>query len=240
MRSKTVYCLLCLKLIIIFDGYLLCSCQKNYTPEQKKWVLATTALVFEVNKERHDILAGVEAIPKNIDADKKALNEWWGINSREDLLNSLMWIEESGHRKSFEEMAHYISSINEKQFKEMIEKMDISKRNKWETVSRYWFSVGKKSLIGWDYCRYIALCRWGYLAGYLSEKETWVKIIPIARMLQKTFDSWSDLGDNYIIGRTFWSYEQMEGNKYLYYKAYNKLIQDADSPWKKIPWNLKL
>src|SRR5207247_4705908 len=32
---------------------------------------------------------------------------------------------------------------------------------------------GRNSLVGWDYCRYIMLCRCGYQVGFLSEDEAW-------------------------------------------------------------------
>jgi hypothetical protein len=196
--------------------------------------------LFEVNKDRHDILAGEEITPKNIATWKRILSNSWGDDSREDLLNSLKWIEESGHRKYFDQMGNILPTISEQQYKEMISSLDENERHKWETVRQYWTKLGRKSIISWDYSRYIALCRWGYLVGYLSEKEAWSKIMPVAQILQQTFNSWEDLGKNFLIGRTFWSYEQMQKNGDKFYKAYDKLKTDSTSPWIKIPWDLEL
>lgn len=71
---------------------------------------------------------------------------------------------------------------------------------------KYKDEFGEKSIAAWDYDRYISLCGWGYIAGYLSEEEAWQRIMPAARLLQKTFESWIDLGKNHVVGREFWSW----------------------------------
>jgi hypothetical protein len=55
----------------------------------------------------------------------------------------------------------------------------------------------------WDLVRYIALCRWGHLAGVLSEAEAWDQITPAAVRLQQTFVSWQDLHGGFLIGREY-------------------------------------
>ncbi|NTW28513.1 MAG: DUF1266 domain-containing protein [Coriobacteriia bacterium] len=36
--------------------------------------------------------------------------------------------------------------------------------------------------------------------------------MPAARLMQSTFSSWKDLGDNYIIGRSFWTMDEAGNN----------------------------
>ena len=78
------------------------------------------------------------------------------------------------------------------------------------------------------------------MADYLGEEEAWERIMPVARMLQKTFDSWEDLGRNYIIGRQFWSYEETQKNGYVFVDAYQRLLDMPSSPWNKYPWNMNM
>jgi len=109
------------------------------------------------------------------------------------------------------------------------------------TIARtYYAALGKKSLLGWDYARYVSLCRWGYMAGYFTETEAWEKIMPVAGMLQATFDSWTDLGKNYLIGRKFWSRAETKESGERIEAAYEKLISDTESPWNKLAWSLNL
>ena len=37
--------------------------------------------------------------------------------------------------------------------------------------------------------------------------------MPAARALQSHFTSWRDLGENYLIGREFWSRSETQGRK---------------------------
>ena len=78
------------------------------------------------------------------------------------------------------------------------------------------------------------------MADYISEEEAWERIMPVAKMLQKTFDSWEDLGRNYIIGRQFWSYKETQRNGYIFEDAYQRLLDMPSSPWNKYPWNMNL
>jgi hypothetical protein len=100
--------------------------------------------------------------------------------------------------------------------------------------------VGDKSILTWDYGRLIFLCRWGYMCGYITEEEAWTIIIEIARMLQKQFDSWEDLGQNYIIGRQFWFYEEMQKEGYKFEDAFQRLVDMPSSPWNMYPWDMDL
>ena len=107
-------------------------------------------------------------------------------------------------------------------------------------VTREYERLGAKGLIGWDYARYVSLCRWGYVAGYLSEDEAWVRIMKAARLLQQTYGSWRELGENYLIGREFWSPAQTARNGQLYEATFQRLVSDPQSPWVRLPWRTPL
>jgi len=208
----------------------------------RAWALATTAILTERDHERHDLLGGNNNSQKNVTEIKKILSEWWGVNNREDLLNALQWIEGSGHREDFAKLGAYLSSLNDDQLAEIQAKMEGDEQAKHQVkiVRKHYEKLGRKSLLGWDYTRYIALCRWGCLVGYLSEQEAWDRIMPAAAMLQSTFDSWKDFGENYLIGREFWSYEQTARDGQLYRNIYRKLLNNSSSPWNHNPWNMDL
>jgi hypothetical protein len=217
---------------------LICSC--GPTEEQKRWALATTAVLTEYNQERHDILGCGERNEEGIKRQKQILSDWWGVDCREDLFFVLDWLEQVGHRKRFEEMGQYLKTLQEDDFRSMLGELAEEDSSSWETVLRCWFWLGKKSLFGWDFCRYIHLCRKGYYLGYLSKKEAWDLIMPKARLLQETFDSWKDLGENYLIGREFWSLLRTRNSGSYFHQAFETLLKDPDSPWNSIPWDLDL
>jgi len=209
---------------------------------QHLWALAVTAILTERNNRRHDLLGGSERTEENTKEWKQVLSKWWGINNRDDLLKSLDWIEKGGHRKSFEELGLLISLLPDKQYKRFLAKISDNEeaKNKVNIVIKYYAKMGNKSLLAWDYARYISLCRWGYLIGYFTEEEAWDKIMPVARMLQKRFKSWDELGKNYLIGREFWSYKYTKEGGQRYLKIYQKLLDNPESPWNTLPWNMNL
>jgi hypothetical protein len=220
--------------------FMLVFCNCGPSKEQKRWSLATTGVLTEFNRERHDILGGEEQSEEGVIRQKKLLSDWWGVDCREDLFFVLDWLEQVGHRKRFEEMGQYMKKLSEADFRAMLSGLVQEDSSSWETVLRYWFWLGRKSILGWDFCRYIHLCRKGYYLGYLSENEAWRMIMPKARVLQETFDSWKDLGENYLVGREFWSLERTKESGRYFHQAFKKLLEDPDSPWNTIPWDLNL
>lgn len=206
------------------------------------WALATSAILFERNRDRHDTLGGREPTPTNREDVQRLLSEWWGVTDRETLLKTLEWIEKGGHRREFNGMGASIESLSSEQFQELLTNaqghQEVSHRVQF--VKQYYPKLWPKSLLGWDYGRYVALARWGYFVGYLTEEEAWGRIMPAAHQLQRAFDSWKELGENYLIGREFWSLEETRRNGQLYRDIYAKLMDDPGSPWNRYPWQLDL
>jgi hypothetical protein len=165
-----------------------------------------------------------------------------GDNNRDDLLGTLKWIEEGGHRREFDAIAQDLSAATPAQLADIRMRVaaNPSTSNKVEIVLRCKDKFGLKSIVAWDYDRYVALCGWGYIAGYLSEEEAWQRIMPAARLLQKTFESWKDLGNNHVIGREFWSWKQTQERGDLTRQCYEKLLTDASSPWVLLKWDTDL
>jgi hypothetical protein len=212
------------------------------TPTQKKWALATCGILTESNQGRHDLLGSFTANQANKEAEQKLLARWWGDQNREDLLGTFQWIEAGGHRRGFDQLAHTLTKASPEQLKNFLSVVagDNDKSNQVAIALKYKDEFGAKSIIAWDFDRYVALCGWGYLAGYLSEDEAWQRIMPVARLLQKTFSSWEDLGRNHIVGREFWSWEQTQDRGSVTLQSYKKLLTEPSSPWIKLKWDLDL
>lgn len=212
---------------------------KESVCDSKKWALATSAILTERNGQRHDLLGGSEPTPEVIKEWKKILVDWWGINNRVDLLQDLIWLQEEGHRYEFDKTANYISSISDEEFDKIMKSFwyGTEQKDRFRIVKENYERLGQKSILAWDLIRYILLCRWGYLVGYLSEQEAWDKIMPIARQLQKTFVSWKDLEENYFVGRSFW---QTTKDSKQFKQIYDKFMDDPTSAWNSCPWQTEL
>jgi hypothetical protein len=159
------------------------------------------------------------------------------------LYETLAWLtDEGGHRRIFESLGQQVAPLSDKEYQDFLETINSNPKLKHqaEVARKYYNNLGSKGILGWDYCRFICLCRWGYACGYLTKKEAWLLMMPIAVKLQKTFSSWEELGNNYLIGRSFWSlkYTQSEGNMYEQILKY--LLTNTSSPWTQLQWNMNL
>jgi len=215
----------------------------NYKPRSltnaQQWALGVSGVLASRNHMKFDSLAGEDRNIYAIQHEKKLLKEWWNIENKKDLLKDLEWLKNEGHSAEFNKFKKLLVSKQwQTNLKEKLENKDPEFKYKIAVVRKYQDFLDNKSLYGWDVARYICLCRWGYLCGYLTEEDAWEKIMPAARFAQKTFDSWENLGKNYLIGREFWS-PQNDG-RYIYEDTYMRLLEAPESPWKKLPWNLSL
>ena len=107
-------------------------------------------------------------------------------------------------------------------------------RTEWKNAKRVLALKG--GVAAWDHARAVALCRWGYAAGLLSEDDVWKRIEPIAKELQTLYASWEEMNDAFLIGREAWH----PGENAETLAAYDKLVKSEKSPFKTTPWNTKL
>jgi len=207
----------------------------------KAWAIGCSAVLIERNHEQLDTLATRQITKSNVDSVKELLDTFWGIKSNKDLMESLSWLETGGHRRQFDQAVFEVTSLSDEQFKILAGKTgNYDGLQKIQLAREYGKKLSKTSILGWDYCRYIAVCRWGYTAGYISEEDAWAKIMPVARELQKTFNSWEGLACNFIIGRQFWSYKETLESGPDIEDAVVRLLDMPSSPWNKYPWNMNL
>jgi hypothetical protein len=208
----------------------------------KAWAIACSAVLNERNHGFHDSLSTKDLSEINIKQIKDFLDDTWGIKGKADLYDDLKWLEESGDRMKFEVWGRLLQNLSSQEYTDLLKKYENDSEVTQEIViaKKYYEQLEEKSLIGWDCSRYIILCRWSYTAGYIDEAEAWERIISTARVLQKAFDSWEDLGKNYIIGRQFWSHKATLEHGYLYEEAHQRLLDMRSSPWNKYPWDMDL
>ncbi|HTK84183.1 MAG TPA: DUF1266 domain-containing protein [Patescibacteria group bacterium] len=226
----------------------------HLTQGQKDWLLATSAILTEMNHKRHDLLGGDIITEQNIIDARQSMTAWWGIQDREDFLAALSWIEQGGNRGLFNLYAANIDGPEIRKFLDNYSKNEADAmaqagpkavaqlretKNRLDIVSAH-RELGTKSIQAWDFGRYVSLCRWGYLVGYLSEDEAWARIYAVGMHLQSVFSSWQDLGRDYLIGRRFWNYSRSVKDDDKEKAVFKQLSDQPDSPWQKIPWNLNL
>jgi hypothetical protein len=74
----------------------------------------------------------------------------------------------------------------------------------------------------------------------MTENQVWNTIYPQAIVLQRTFSSWKEVGENYILGTAFVSANEYDKEQTRLDEALNRLLTIKQSPWVQLPWNLNL
>lgn len=205
------------------------------TVEQKEWALAASDMIATFNHESLNTLAeGTPASARHI------LDYWWSIRSRDDLFNVLSWLESGGERQEFSVLGARATTLSDADLKKVLSRMGSEGANAVMLARKYYPRYQNQSVAGFDYARYINLCRWGVTAGYMTPDEAWPRIMTAARALQQNFGSWTDMGKNYLVGREFWSLKQTRIDGARMRATYEWLISTPSSPWRRIPWDLPL
>ncbi len=208
------------------------------TASQKRWALALGGVLTAMNGDSHDTLAGIPEAPDTADALEARMG-MWGINDRQDLVETLDWLAAEGDRKEFAEISAALAQATPEQVEAIRAqyKGNAQALAKIDLVLKHGAACGEKSIVAWDVGRYVSLCRWGYARGYLEEDEAWGRIMPVAQAAQGSFGSWSEYGKNYAIGRTYWSGDPKTEADVL---RISKQLRSSTGPWGKIAWDTKL
>jgi len=93
----------------------------------------------------------------------------------------------------------------------------------------------------WNLCHYIWLVRAGYTVDYLTADESWQKIMPIAQRIQRNYNSWEEVGRDYMVVRQKVD-KQDPASAEGYSFIFNLMIRkdDVNSPWNINPWETPL
>jgi tetratricopeptide (TPR) repeat protein len=213
--------------------------QKNIDM-QKDWALATSGIIMLANGWKVNIIGGGIPTPTHKDQVKKILMDSWDIDDKNSSMETIQWLKDRGHRVGFTEGYKKYLSLSDSDKKLILKIYE----NRIEEIENFLFykdhgkEIGSKSLIAWDYCRIIQVAGMSYVCGYLSYDEAWKEIMDAAKVIQKSYSSWEDMARNYMLGGEFWS-----GDKYYIssrLNAYYWLLENENSPWKKLEWNTML
>lgn len=162
------------------------------------------------------------------------LADWWGVNSKGDLEEKLIWLLKEGHRV---ELQHTLIEVEQEisNFEDGDE-IDVSEYYKFLINNMH--IMKKFGFYSWDLSRLVNVARWGYGAKYINEDSAWDWIHKAALAIQEKYSCWKDTGDDFILGYRLWSMQF--GPLPNMIDAYERLLESKCSVWKKISWETEL
>ena len=220
---------------------------KNILPREKLWALALTGFLTINNSDQHDLLGFNDVNENNRRIYLELLRRDWGVNNREELLNTIRNTENNGHAAALRNIKNIIQkrmdtggdfSINSIYYEYNLNSRNY---NYLKFVAANWNIYRNRTILGWDLGRIIALCRWGYSVGFLTEEEAWEKIMNYAKKIQPMYQSWDDFGYDYYMGRVFWASGFGDDINYLIQtdRLYRNLLGEQGY-WTRFEWNINL
>lgn len=187
----------------------------------QKYLVGCGLILAVMNSEDIHTLQAGDSYSSN-----EKLSSWWGLNSKSEVLEKIDLVLSEGHRFEFDSDPRKQKVI--KQISKLAAANNVATPNE---------------ILAWDYCRVIGLCRWAIDVNYFTEDEAQEVMTKVARKIQQNYNSWSDMGIAYLLGRAWWGGEDNIMEDYSFntaYQSYIECLQASGSYWNTVNWNTKL
>lgn len=201
------------------------------------WLIATSAMLTELNKEFHDTL-----LPHHIFGTKELLEDskqclWrdWEIKNLEGLSDTLNYLHT---QKTFAPVQENWELLSEPELKQA-HKADINTEFSalLQMVGNYQYNL-KQSDYAWHYGRCSWIIRHCFFDGFITESEAWNLLEENGRRIKDMFDSWENFGLSYIVGAQYWKRKEYnEVSVKEHKKNITYLLTNKNSPWLNVDWN---
>ncbi|WP_299255037.1 DUF1266 domain-containing protein [uncultured Cytophaga sp.] len=201
------------------------------------WLIATSAMLAELNKEYHDTLLPhhIYSTPLLLKDSKQCLLRDWEIKNLADLSDTFNYLHNEKTFAAVQDNWELLSNEELKQNKHAGIDMEFS--NLLSMVDDYQFDLAKSDY-GWHYGRCAWLIRHSFYNDFITESEAWSLLEENGKRIKDSFDSWESFGLSYIIGAQYWkSKEYTEVVMMEFKNNINYLLSNKNSPWLNVDWN---
>ena len=199
----------------------------------RAWALAIGGMYTQQSELDHRILGGGE----KPDRARKMLKNWWRITGKASLLRELDDLPQHGHHEVYQTEGVKLTAMSPDEFQNYLTQHP-DHEYQIESAKESYLKWKDRSALAWDLCRTSMLINEGYAAHYISEKEAWDRLMPLARQTQRGFASWHEMADNFLDGRKIWATDPKSD-----IPPCTKLLlnpNDPNSPWNYLPWTTDL
>nr|WBO77881.1 DUF1266 domain-containing protein [Streptomyces sp. SBE_14.2] len=124
----------------------------------------------------------------------------------------------------------------------LVERLDELSRAGYRTRA---YRLTGVSPLAWDAALYVDISRRGFACGLLDEADAWTALKNIVPSVVRTYASWHEYADHYLLGREVWQ-DALRGTPDADFPApratadahLRSLLDPAnrDSPWNRAPW----
>ena len=208
---------------------------------KRRFEILLTGMLSTLNDHRLD---GLDVEPRDADSFdlvRSLLSDYWGVENREDLIETLRYLIASGHSMDYANNLEVISNggtARDLHYEGMDDDDIAVSDSRFEFTRAYAGQYGPMMLRGWDLGRAANVTRWGYFVGFITEDEAWSILDQIADGCMDAFGSWASFAQSYIFGSMFWKcpygsdacYENAAGLMF----AVEHLLTEGE--WKDFPW----
>ena len=216
---------------------------KNGDEYIEKFEIMLSGILSYINGHDNDTLDVEEHNEFFHDRINYILTEFWGIENKDDVYNTIAWLLNEGHTDEYLSYAD-AETINELISEDMDEEEIEIVKNGFEFAKYFKDKLPENIMLGWDYGRAAAIVRWSYFMNYISEEEAWEILDKIAGVMIGAFNSWKEFGISYIVGGLFWTYRKDPSETYSrYYETVEALEglltetgEEEDREWLRNPW----
>lgn len=211
-------------------------------PERmRRFEILLTGIISTVNDHRLDALEVEPETEDNRQMIAGILSDYWGIDSREDLMGTLHYLVTAGHTADYVRNLEIIAAggTYEDLIEEGMDEEDVAMaHSRFDFTSAYAGHIDPIMVRGWDMGRAANVTRWGYFCGYMEEQEAWDILSNIADSLMETFDSWRAFAQSYMFGGMFWKCAWGPDDTLEYGVQLLASIETllTDGEWKDFPW----
>lgn len=143
---------------------------------------------------------------------RETLAGTWEIRDREELLETVGEILETGNQKDFLDAADEVKNLSDREIERRTKKLDEVDQYMWPYTKALWKKWGKTGIRAWDLCRAATLTEWGYTAGYVTYSEAMELLSPATQELKGSFESWEQVYENFLEGY-YWCLREDLGDR---------------------------
>ncbi|MCL1809986.1 MAG: stalk domain-containing protein [Clostridiales bacterium] len=194
------------------------------------WLLGVGAIIGKRNNQNLYQLGMAVRTPSNVQTQRQSLQSSWGVSDRDDLIDTIASMTYFGHSAMFNNDVELFKSLSKAEQNRVINNAEGVDKYMWPYVMALDKKWGDKSIYAWDWFRMGHLCRWGYLAGYITAEEAYELFEPVAKLLREAFSSWDEATENYLDGYAYWARIDVSGgpNEFLRRQAAYEELKEAE------------